>query len=95
MLQHHLCSEECTPPETHRRGEVLPCSPVSSTDFGREFVMDSYDMLPELSIFDPIMNSADHHVNNKDKDVRVKKTSVIFPAQNEELSKFESEPDHK
>ena len=58
-------------------------------------MLDSYGMLPEFSFFDPVMNNIDLPVTNKDEVVKVKKTSrVIFPAQNEELSKFEIEPIH-
>ena len=63
---------------------------MSSADLGREFVLDSYGTLPELSLFDPIMSGMDQDVL-----VKVKKTSpVIFPAQNEELPTFKAEPNH-
>ena len=56
-------------------------------DRGREFVLDSYGMLPELSFFDPIMNNIGLPATNKDEVVKVKMSPVIFLAQNE-LSKF-------
>ena len=59
-------------------------------------MLDSQGTLPELSLFDPIMNKVDVPVTNKEKVMKVKTTCpVIFPAQNEDLSKFEDEPIHK
>ena len=62
--RHPCCGTICTacrvrPSRSPHMPRGLAQHPMSSMDGGQDYVLDSYDLLPELSFFDPIMSNVD------------------------------------